>query len=125
LADVEHIAQEQFNRNNEAALRHDTSFADTEMLVCHVWCDVVFGKVPQSIVNLLEKQQFDYYLLCDVDLEWTPDPLREHPDRRQEIFDRYLKLLNTMELPCGIVRGAGVERLDNALSLLDNFFITR
>jgi hypothetical protein len=30
-----------------------------------------------------------------------------------------------MELPCGIVRGAGVDRLDNALSLLDNFFITR
>jgi len=125
LADVEHIAQEQFYRNTEAVLRHDTSFADTEMLVCRVWCEVVFGNVPQSIVNLLNKQHFDYYLLCDVDLEWTPDPLREHPDRRQEIFDRYLKLLNTMELPCGIVRGAGVERLDNALSLLDNFFITR
>jgi NadR type nicotinamide-nucleotide adenylyltransferase len=125
MADVERIAEEQFRLNSDAARVSRLSFADTEMLVCSIWCEVVFGQVPGRLKQLLKEQEFDYYLLCDVDLEWTPDPLREHPDRRQEIFGRYLEQLDKLKLPYGIVRGAGGERLSNALTLLNDHFTTR
>lgn len=124
LHDVERIAAEQFRQifvaqNNPSHI----SFADTEMLVCHIWCKVVFGTVPQTIEKLLDQQRFDYYLLCDIDLAWQPDPLREHPNRRQEIFDMYHEALLQRRLPFTIVRGQGAVRTQNAIHAIDRILI--
>ncbi len=93
-------------------------FADTEMLVCKIWAQVVFGTVPDFIKQAFEDQKYNLYLLCDIDLPWEADPLREHPNRREELMKLYINELNNAGYAYKIVSGTGEQRLKNALKHL-------
>ncbi len=120
LNDIETIASQQFSNNLGVgqAINHYL-FADTEMLVCYIWAEYVFGCVPQSIASLIHQQHFDLYLLCNVDIAWEPDPLREHPNERQELFNRYLNEITKRNWPFSIVNGRGTERLQSAITAIE------
>lgn len=119
--DLEIIATNQ-HRNIERAKESDGELliADTEMLVMKVWSDVVFGSCSDSIMDLLDAQDFDLFLLCDIDLPWAPDPLREHPGRREEILQRYVKELEDRKLSYCVVRGLGKDRIKAAISCIES-----
>lgn len=121
LDDIVTISHKQFDLIN-ASLNHanELIFSDTEMLVCMIWSEFVFGKVPSEIENAFHKQDFDLYLLCDIDLPWEPDPLREHPDKRAEIFQMYLTALKTNNLPFEIISGIGEHRLERAVQAIES-----
>ena len=53
-------------------------FVDTDMYVMKVWCEFVFGKCHQFILDQIVNRTYDLYLLCDTDLPWTRDELREY-----------------------------------------------
>ena len=55
-------------------------FIDTNMYVMQVWCEYVFEKCHHWILNRIVERQYDLYLLCDIDLPWIKDELREYPD---------------------------------------------
>lgn len=97
--------------------------ADTEVIVCKIWMEYVFKRSDEYIDKALFDQHFDFYLLCDIDLPWTYDPLRENPDfnERKELFNIYKNQLETMNVPYGIVQGCGNERLKNALKLIEPY----
>ena len=105
---------------------HDAGwiFLDTNLLVLQVWMEVAYKNVPEWIPDFLQSKpsQPDYYLLTYPDLPWEPDPLREHPEMRQELFDRYQALLEFYKLPYGVVRGDKEQRIQNAEFLVDQFF---
>ncbi len=67
--------------------------ADTEMHVFQVWSQVKYAEVSPVINDLLQQQHFDHYFLCAPDIPWEPDPLRENPDDRQQLFEFYLAAL--------------------------------
>ena len=55
------------------------------------------------------------------DLPWEPDPLREHPTQRQELFELYLKRLREMDVPFAIIEGTeSVDRQRMAVKKLTN-----
>jgi nicotinamide riboside kinase len=89
--------------------------ADTEMLVLHTWSTVKYGACSPFIENALLTQEFDLYILCDVDIPWEYDPLREHEHDRDELFHRYYKKLRELKLNFIIVKGTPEERLEQAL----------
>lgn len=93
-------------------------FSDTELLVTKIWCDVKYGKCHPWIIENLKKQDFDLYLLMDIDLAWEFDPLREHPHQRRFLFDRYKNELDKLGFNYRVISGVGEERLKNALSFL-------
>lgn len=95
---------------------------DTEYLVMKIWSEFVFGKLSECIETLHKTQRFDYYLLCDIDLAWEEDPLREHPTQRAELFQLYKKELDLMEVSYAIIRGQGEERIQHALKVLNSYF---
>jgi len=97
-------------------------FVDTEMIVLKIWCEVKYGKCHPSILNRLSKQNYDLYLFTDIDLPWQPDPLREHPDKRRELFNLYLDELKKRNLPFEIVSGFGQKRLENAVMMIEKRF---
>jgi nicotinamide riboside kinase len=99
-------------------------FVDTEMIVLKIWCEVKYGKCHPWILDQLDKQQYDLYILSDIDLPWQPDPLREHPDKRSELFNLYLDELKKRNLPFEIVNGIGEQRLINAVSSIEKRFRT-
>ena len=70
----------------------------------------------------LKSRNIDLYLLPDIDLPWQPDPLREHPDKRKELFNLYLDELKKRNLPFEIVNGFGQQRLANAVNAYEKRF---
>src|SRR5664279_4194290 len=68
-----------------APLEPDTSnlipiFIDTDMYVMKVWCEYVFNKCHNWILNRVAERNYDGYLLCNADMPWMEDNLREYPD---------------------------------------------
>jgi len=97
-------------------------FCDTELIVTKIWCEYKYGKCHQWILENLKKSNYNLYLLLNIDLPWQPDSQREHPDNRKELFELYLKELNSRELPYEIIDGNGEERLQKAIKIIDQRF---
>src|SRR5689334_20967503 len=55
-------------------------FIDTDMYVMKVWCEFVFNNCHRWILDQIAERKYDLYLLCNVDLPWVKDELREYPD---------------------------------------------
>lgn len=99
-------------------------FCDTEMITNMIWCLEKYGKCHPWIFGKTMSQAYDLYLLCNTDLEWEFDPLRESPDQkdRDQLFDIYKKALQDRSLPYVVVSGKDKARFENAIQIIDNKF---
>ncbi|NOU46261.1 MAG: ATP-binding protein [Bacteroidales bacterium] len=123
LEDVVEIAKGQLAHEHRMIDKaNQFLFSDTEMLVCKIWTDFVFNQIPDFIKQAYENQYYDLYLLCDIDLPWEPDPLREHPNSRQIIFDKYKMELTQANLPFAVISGFGENRLKHAINVIHERF---
>lgn len=95
-------------------------FLDTDMYVMKVWCEFVFGKCHQFILDEIQTRKYDLYLLSNIDLPWVKDELREYPDEkpRQELFAIYQDILKNQTTPWQIISGTNEERLQNAVNAI-------
>ncbi len=96
---------------------------DTDMYVMKVWCEYVFNNCHHYILEQINQRSYDLYLLCDIDLPWAADEMREYPDAgpRIELFTIYKELLINQNTPWGIVSGNGAQRNENAIQLIDQY----
>lgn len=92
-------------------------FADTEMLVMKIWSQYKYGKCSAWILNAIKAHHYDLFLLCDIDLPWTYDPLRENPSEKERkiIFQLYKKELEKYGFPYAVVSGTNKARTKNAI----------
>lgn len=99
-------------------------FIDTDMYVMKVWSEFAYNRCPHWMLNQIACRQYDYYLLCDIDLPWTPDPLREYPDplMRQNLFNHYQDLLVHQATPFTLVQGKDALRLQHSLTAIERKF---
>jgi nicotinamide riboside kinase len=96
-------------------------FLDTNMYVMQVWCEFVFNKCHDWILKQIATRQYDLYLLCDIDLPWTQDDLREYPDleTRKTLFTIYKNILINQQTPWAIISGTENQRLEKAVEVID------
>lgn len=114
LEDIEIIAKEQ-EKTWKKAQNSDLAFFDTEFTVFKIWSEIKFGKVSPYIIESLANQDFDHYFICDPKgVEWEEDPLREHPERREEFFHLYLRVMNSNKRSYTVLSGTWEERLEIA-----------
>jgi NadR type nicotinamide-nucleotide adenylyltransferase len=117
--DLLHIARMQLQTEEEYARQNssDTLFIDTDMYVMKVWCEFVFGKCHQWILDQIAERKYDLYLLCNNDLPWVKDELREYPDleSRQQLFHIYKDLMVNQHVPWKEIKGTASDRLASAL----------
>lgn len=94
---------------------------DTDALTYCIWYEVAYGEKSEVLEAALKGSLPHCYLLMSPDLPWEPDPLREHPTQRQELFELYLKRLRKMEVPFAIIEGTEtVDRQNLAVKKLTN-----
>jgi NadR type nicotinamide-nucleotide adenylyltransferase len=122
--DILTISQKQYEAENLAAEKSDLLLCDTDFCVTSIWCKVKYGECHKWITANLEKNNYDLYLLCNIDLPWHYDPLREHPEMRTELFEMYRDLLQEHRFNFRIVSGTGEERLKNAILIVDEYLRT-
>lgn len=92
-------------------------FIDTNMVVMKVWAEFVFNKCHPYIEEQLAKRKYDHYLLCQPDLEWEKDELREYPDleTRERLFFIYKNYLEQQSVPWTLIKGKNDDRIQSAI----------
>jgi len=100
---------------------HSLLFIDTDMYVMKVWCEFVFGKCHQFILDEIAKRTYNLYLLCDIDLPWTRDELREYPDEgpRQKLYEIYKTIMQNQSTPWVEINGDQEQRVQRAINAVD------
>lgn len=96
-------------------------FIDTNMYVMKVWCEFVFEKCHRYILDQIEKRQYNLYLLCNIDLPWIKDELREYPELelRQKLYKIYKDIMTSQPVPWVEISGNYEERLQKSIQSID------
>ena len=103
--DVEAIARyqiEELQRLSEGNERF--LFFDTELIITKVWFEHKYGECPEWVKEALHNYPMDSYLLCYPDIAWEPDPVRENPYIRMELYRRYEAEIQALDIPYYIIR---------------------
>jgi NadR type nicotinamide-nucleotide adenylyltransferase len=110
--------EKEWNEQLPKATPAPVLFIDTNMYVMKVWSEFVFGKCDAFILDQIVERQYDAYLLCNTDLPWVKDELREYPDleSRRELYLMYKDLLVNQHLPWFDIHGDYEGRLNLALA---------
>ncbi len=116
------------NKTSNISASNSTSqiiLLDTNMYVLKVWCEFVFEKCHPWILNQIVENSYDLYLLCDIDLPWVKDELREYPDLeiREKLYHHYKDLLVNQSTPWVNISGNYQQRLENAINAIDSVCI--
>lgn len=100
---------------------HIPLFIDTDMYVAKVWCEFVFGKCHRFILEEIVKRNYDLYLLCNIDLPWVKDELREYPDlvTRKKLYYIYKDIMVNQPVPWVDINGDYEQRLQKAIIAVD------
>ena len=119
--DVEFIARKQLEQYNELVKSDEPLvILDTWLVITKTWFDVVFNRVPVWIEEAIQIHPVDLFLVCDIDLPWMADDVRENGgENRIWLQRRYIKAIENYNFPYHIVRGNGNTRLQNAIRVID------
>ena len=110
-----------FGRHPNSHRRDSLLFIDTEMYVMKVWCEFVFGNCHRFVLDQIVQRKYDLYLLCNVDLPWVKDELREYPDMetRRKLYFIYKDIMINQSTPWVDISGGYDERLQKAIAAVD------
>src|SRR4051812_7997452 len=120
--DLLYIAEEQVKQEDRicTSVKAPMVFIDTDMYVVKVWCEYVFKKCHRFVLDQIVERSYDGYLLCNTDLPWVEDELREYPDpeSRKRLFCMYKDLMVNQATPWIKISGNYKERLEKAINFI-------
>ena len=92
---------------------------DTNLYVIKIWSEFKFGSCDPEILRLIASRQYDLHLLTYIDIPWQNDPQREHPGKRQELYNLYLKELQQQPTAFVEIKGEQQERRKTAIAAIE------
>jgi NadR type nicotinamide-nucleotide adenylyltransferase len=118
--DVEKIAIGQLALEDKLTSQaRNMLFCDTELIVIKIWMEFKYRMVPEWIIEEISKRHYDIFFLCDVDVPWEQDPLRENPDLRHFFFNCFVKEIEANNKNYLIINGDQKHRLESAIKSID------
>jgi len=118
------ITNQLWEVHNSLFTIHHSLFIDTDMYVMKVWAEYVFNECNNWILNRIAERKYDLYLLCDVDLPWVQDDLREYPDEkiRKKLFHFYKDAMVNQYMPWRVISGNYEQRFQTAIDFIETSF---
>ena len=119
--DVETIAKMQVGQLSQFInSEHPFIFVDTWLIITKVWFEVVFKKVPEWLENEIVSTPIDLFLVCDTDIPWIPDPVRENGGENRLILQkRYIEEIKNYNFNYSIISGLDDNRLAKAVERIN------
>jgi NadR type nicotinamide-nucleotide adenylyltransferase len=110
--DVEPIARGTIERQ-DAALGGDTEivFFDTDLVSTVVYARHYYGACPSWIETAARNRLGDLYLLCDTDVPWIPDSVRDIPHQRAYMHALFVEQLTSLGARVVTIRGSWEGRI--------------
>ena len=121
-SDVEEIAKLQIEKYNELSkMDAPFIFIDTWLIVTKIWLEFVYKKIPDWLIDAIQNLKIDLFLLCEIDIPWIEDPVRENGGKNREILHKkYIENLNFYNFKFEIVKGLEEQRFLNAIRFLND-----
>lgn len=125
--DIENIARKQIELSElQFKKANRILFYDTYLIITKVWFQWVYNDCPEWLINEIEKLKTDLFLLCNNDIPWIPDPVRENGGiNRKKLFEIYKSELINYGFNYEIVSGKGVTRFENAKFFVDKLVMKK
>jgi NadR type nicotinamide-nucleotide adenylyltransferase len=124
LNDLEQIAIKQVELEEEQAKKaNGLLFCDTALITLKIWAELEFGTCPASILRLMERNRYDYYLITTNDVNWVQDTQRFNKHGRKLILDLNLKEVKQQLAPFDLVHGLHEDRLKHAVSFAERYLM--
>ena len=116
IANEEKKLEELINTKQESNLL----FVDTDLYVMKVWSEYVFNCCDNSILNGIVNRNYDLYLLCEPDIPWVKDELREYPDlkTREQLYHYYKDAMLNQSCRWKNINGNYETRLQQAIEAI-------
>ena len=93
---------------------------DTDLLSTVVYCRHYFGTCPAWILHEASRRAPDLYLLCEIDLPWVADGVRDRGDRREEMQQLFRDAVAASGARFTTILGSGDARFEAALRAVDS-----
>ena len=121
LEDVLIMAKEQLTQEQNSS--EGLTILDTDLAVYAVWLKEKYNQEVGWINEHLKTGTDKIYLLCDVNIKWEEDALREHPNTqdRKLLFDEYKNLLEKYQLTYHIISGDIPSRIKKSKEIFNQF----
>ena len=93
---------------------------DTDLYVIKVWSEHSYQRCSQWVLQQIAIRSYDLYLLSDIDIPWTSDPLREHPEitMRNYFYQVYLDIVQNSGVPFQLIHGNHEKRRTMSLNAI-------
>jgi NadR type nicotinamide-nucleotide adenylyltransferase len=115
-AALEHLQENNLNNTQNTI----PLIIDTDMYVIKVWSEFVFNKCDNRVLSEIATRKYDGYILCNTDVPWVQDNMREYPDliTREKLFYYYKEELSEQKTPWIIITGNYEERTQQAINFV-------
>lgn len=118
--DLVEIAKGQLALEDEASVdANRLLICDTNLYVIKIWSEYKYNETDSFILDSIRTRKYDLYLLTYIDIPWEEDPLREHPQKREELFNIYLNELKQQPVPFVTIRGSRDQRRTDAIKAIE------
>ena len=119
--DILPIAIGQMKLENELAIKSKSLLiCDTNLFETMVYSKYYYGGNCDPLLEKYAlKNDYDLYLLTDIDIPWVKDDLRDKPNERKQSFEIFKKELVKNNLPFEVINGTKIERIKKAINCIN------
>jgi NadR type nicotinamide-nucleotide adenylyltransferase len=118
--DVEPIARGTIDRQDSAlGDAGELVFFDTDLVSTVVYARHYYGSCPAWIEVAARERIGDLYLVCDIDVPWIADGVRDVPHQRAHMHALFARQLESLGARVTIIRGAWEERFQRAITAVE------
>lgn len=115
-----HIAREQLRREDEAARSANrVLICDTDAFATLLWHERYMGTHAPQVEHIADERLHDLYILTGDEIPFVQDGYRDGEHIRHAMHARFEEELRRTARPFIVVRGSRVERLNTAISTID------
>jgi len=84
-----------------------------------VYCAHYFGQCPAWIVDAAAERRPDLYLLCEIDIPWIADGVRDRGHMRESMQQLFVDAIVASGVPFARIAGTGDARFQAAVDAID------
>ena len=121
----EHIARADGTAARAAACGARALVLDTDLVSTVIYARHYYHAVARWIERAERARRADLYLLCDVDVPWVPDGVRDRPTDRAAMFELFRRALRRRSARLAVVRGDWTARRTIARAALSSALSVR
>lgn len=96
-------------------------FSDTNLMCTKVFSEIYYGFCDPDLDKAAKKHKYDLFFLTDIDVPFEKDDLRDKPNEREMLFEKFEKALIENGKPYIILSGNQEERLEKATLIIEDY----